>query len=405
MALPDGAASVWAVATRMSVLDVNGFVDPGANTFTSNALIKATLTPVMETGDDIVVKNAAGDLAVFAKHSDLIKYYTVAIELATPDPDLEQLLAGGVVLTSTAAALGTPTGLTVTPQTTLGALAAGTYGYRATVYNAYGESTPQNDVSAAVASGTTGLNVISGVTIPAGALGVRVYGRTIGGEQFIGSYPNIGTQATSAASGTGSPTSLAVTALTAAIPPGTTFQIAGDTNTTKIVFTTTAYAGPGAVSLPVSVSQSITTTIAAGNIVPVFVDTGAIAPSGNLPTADTTAGPGHVGYQAPALGIVGNPNGVSLEFFSKAIVGGYQSPTLPYYRLVLPRVTGIHQMPRDVTNANMANNFEGQGFQNPNWGSGPFGDWQFDSTKVFQRARCSSQVLPAPGFAAVPATV
>lgn len=405
MSLPDGAASIWCSALRISVLDVNGYVDPGANTYTTNQMIKATLTPVTETGDQIAIKNANGDLVTWAVHGDIPKWYTVSLELGTPDPALEQLCCGGTLLSSSAAALGSPSGLTVVSQITLGSLAAGTYGYRASQYNAFGESTAENDVSATVASGSAGTNIISGVVMGAGAIGVRVYGRTIGGEQLIGAYPNIGTQATSAASGTGSPASLAVTALTNSIPPGTTFQIAGDTNTVKIVFTTTAFAPVGAVTLPVSVSQTITTTIAAGNIVPVFVDTGVITPSGNIPQTDQTAGPGVVGYAAPNLGVVANPNGVSLEFFEKAIVGGVQAADKPFWWWTMPRVANMHVMPRDMTNANTQSVFEGQGEQNPNWGSGPFGTWPFASTQVTQRMRCGSAVVPVPGFTAVPATV
>lgn len=404
-ALPDGAAAVWAVATRLAVLDANGFVDPGANTFTTATAIKATITPVNEAGDAIAVKNAAGDLSVYALHGDIPKWYTVMLELATPDPALEQALCGGTVYNDIGAALGVPTGLTVTPQITLGTLPAATYGYRATQFNAYGETAAENDVSAVIASGSAGVNVISGVTMGASALGVRVYGRTIGAEQFLGMYPNIGSQATSAASGTASPTSLAVTALTKGIPSGTTFQITGDTNTTKIVFTTTGFAPAGAVTLPVSVSQAITTTIAAGAIVPVFLDTGAVTPSGFVPTTDTTAGPGQVGYQAPALGTVANPNGVSLEFFERAILNGVQASTLPYFRYVLPACKNFIVGARDITNANLQNVYTGTAFQNPNWGGGPTGDFQFDSTKVTQRTRCGSQIVPVPSLVAVAATV
>ena len=405
MSLPDGAASIWCQALRISVLDVNGYVDPGASTYTTNQLIKATLTPVLATGDDIEIKNANGDLVTFAKHGDIPKYYTVQLELGTPDPALEQICCGGTLLSSSVTALGTPSGLTVVSQITLGTLAAGTYGYRATQYNAFGESTAANDVSATVASGTTGTIVISGLVMGAGALGVRIYGRTIGGEQLIGTYPNIGTQATSSPSGTGTPASLAVTALTSSIPPGTTFQISGDTNNPKIVFTTTAFAPIGAVTLPVSESQSIGITIAAGNIIPVFVDTGVITPSGNVPQTDQTAGPGIAGYATSNLGVVANPNGVSMEFFEKAIIGGVQATNQPFWWWVLPRVANMHIMPRDLTNANTQTIMEGQGEQNSNWGSGPFGTWPFTSTQVTQRARVGAQVVPSAGFTAVPATV
>lgn len=78
--------------------------------------------------------------------------------------------------------------------------------------------------------------------------------------------PNFGTPATTAASGTGTVTSLTVGALAVAVPKGALFVIQGDTNTIKTMFTTTAAAIAGATTLAVS-APSITTTIAAGNIV------------------------------------------------------------------------------------------------------------------------------------------
>lgn len=401
---PDGAAAVWAEATRITDLNSDGSPAPGNPSYVTNTLVKCTITPVTATGDDIEIKNANGDLTVFAKHGDIPKYATISVELATPDPVLEALLCGGVSLSDLATALGTPTGLTATGQITLGTLAAGAFNYRGSLYNQYGETLPQAELTGTVASGTTGAVVLGGIVMPAGALGARIYGRSQGIEQLIGTIPNIGSQATSAASGTGAVTSLTVTALTRSIPAGTKFQITGDTNTPKIVFTTTAFTPTGVTTLPVSASQTVTTTIAAGALVPVFVDTGAVTPSGSLPLSDTSAGPGAgVGYQAPALGIVANPDGNSIEFFEKAIVGGYQASVLPYWRIVLPRVSNMHVMPRDVTNANMASVYEGQAFENTNWGTGPFGDWQFDSTKYIQRARCAKQIVPAPSFANVPA--
>lgn len=408
MSLPDGAASIWVVATRLQQLDAFGFVDPSASTYTTYQLIKASINPVLETGDDIAIKNASGDLTVFAKHADMIKYYTITLELATPDPALEQIVAGGTLYTSAAAALGTPSGLTATAQTTLGSLASGVYGYRASVYNAFGETTAQADVPVTV-TGPSGAVVLSGVVMPAGALGVRIYGRIPGGELLMGQYVNIGAQATSAVSGTGSVTSLSVTALTKAIPNGFTFQIAGDTNTPKIVFTTTAFAPVGATSVQVSPSQSVTTTIAAGNIVPVFVDTGVIN-TANQPavqTSDSTAGPGTYGVQAPALGSVNSVinAGVSLELYSKAIIGGTQATQQPYWHWLIPAFKNAHIMQRDLTNGNTQTILEGQCFENPNFGSGGFGDWPADSTKAVQRARCGAAVVPTPGFASQPAFV
>jgi hypothetical protein len=407
MAAPqDGRAQVFAVVTRVTTLDVNGFPAVGANVFTTNSLLKCSFAPAEETGVDLTTINANGDLYSHYKHGDMPKYYTVQIEIGTPDPILHQMLAGGTVLTASGTALGAPTGtITAVGQITLGTLLPATYGYLVTQFNQYGETVPTAEHTGTVASGTTGTMVVAGMVAAAGATGMNVYGRLPGGEQLLGSVPNIGSQATSAASGTGTVTSLSVTALTDAIPQGTTFQITGDTNTTKIVFTTTAPAGVGATALAVSASQSVTTTIAAAAIVPCFVDNGSIVPSGGYPSVDTTAGPGNdTGYAAAALGVVGNPNGVSLEFWGAAILGGAETPNLPYYRWVIPKVQNITEGGRTFQPAILENVYMGQGVQNPNWGAGPFGDWQFPSTQVYQYASAGRSTLPVAGFAPVPAT-
>lgn len=396
--------AVWAVATRVSVLDANGFVNAGVNTFTTTNLLKATITPVVVTGDDIEIKNAAGDLGAWAKHGDMIKYGTVNIELTVPDPQLEQACCGGVLFSDVSVALGAPTGLTLTANTTLGTLISGTYGYRATQYNAYGESVAQTEVTTAV-TGPTGSVVVSGVTATAGAIGIAYYGRTPGGEQLLGRAPLIGSQTTNAASGTGTVTSIVTQPLTKPIPAGFQFQILPDTNTPKIVFTTTAPSGVGAIALTVSASASVSITIATGGaITPCFFDTGATVPSGAVPTTDLSAGPGTgTGYQASTLGIVGNPNGVSMEFWEKRISQGQQATDWPYWRYVLPRVQNMHTLPHDITNANLQTIMEGQAFQNPNWGSGPDGSWNIDTTKWRQRQICGVQVIPAATPVAVPA--
>ena len=407
MALPDGAGQLYAVATRVAVLDANGVPAAGSNTLTTTTPMKITLTPVMETGDDLVTKDAKGDIAVMYKLGDMIKYYTCAIELATPDNYLEQAFAGGVLLSDNAAALGLPAGLTATGQTNLGTIAAGTYGYRATQINQYGESLAEAEVQVTT-TGSTSSVCLSAVVPAAGATAVRYYGRAPGGEQFIKQMPVVSSlPTTTSSSGTGAgPFNLAVSGgIPAPIPAGYQFQITGDTNSPKITFTVSSEVGTGAISIPVTASQSITTTIAGGLIIPCFLDTGSITPSGALPSADTTAGPGQTGYQAPALGVVGNANGVSLEIWTKAVLNGRAAPGYPYNRWAIPLVTNLHQEARDFTNAVLQNPFTGEAFQNPNWGTGPFGDWDYDSTKVFQRARRGATDLPATGLLPVSATV
>jgi hypothetical protein len=408
MTMMDGATSIWVVATRITALDPNTFApDPGTLCYTTDTLMKLTHQPTVETGDKITQKNAAGNLSVAAVHDDIAYNGEITFELATPNPILEGLLTGATVLTASGTALGAPSGFTATGQTTLGTLAAGTYGYRASLYNGYGQSTAQNDFTASVASGSTGTVVIGGGTLAAGALGAYVFGRTQGSERFLGVIPNIGSQATSAVSGTGSVASLTVTPLTATIPSGMTFQISGDTNTPKIVFTATATATPGAVTVPVSVSQSVTVTIAAAAIVPVLVDTGQVTPGAAPQTTDTTGGPGlGVGIAAPTFGSVpaAASAGVSIECFSQAFQQGQQAFPNPYWRTVFPRVTGGITQSRDLTNGNLQTPIKANGRQNPNWGTGPFGDFQFSSTAWWTRVRCGAEVVPIVSLTGAPAT-
>ena len=48
MAVIETGGTVWAVATRICQLDPTGAIVPGSNTFTTDTLLKATITPVTE---------------------------------------------------------------------------------------------------------------------------------------------------------------------------------------------------------------------------------------------------------------------------------------------------------------------------------------------------------------------
>jgi hypothetical protein len=399
---PGGA--VWAVATRLTALDPNGFIIPGANVFVTDTLLKATITPVNEAGDAPTIKNAAGNLGLFAKKGDIPKWYTVVIELVTPDPQLEALLTGGTVYNDTTMALPAGTAPAVTTQATGGILKAGTYDYSTAQYNQYGPSEETADVQVVVSSGSANANIIT-PNFVAGALGAVIYGRYIGLLQQIGLVPACGVNTvsppgTNADSGTGSVTSLTVTALGSAIPEGTQFTISGDTNTPPVVFTAAETGLVGAVTLAVE-PVTVTTTIAPDSILPVFVDTGTVVPRGLPSQTDLTAGPGlAVGQQAHELGVVPNPYGIGLEFFMERIINGHQAGDYPFVRFVLPKVTNFVVGARDVTNAEMASVFTGDAFENPNWGTGPSGDWQFDSSKIFQWSYCSGLIVPTPSYVA-----
>lgn len=408
--LPDGATEIWVDAVRIAQIDSDGFLDPGAPVYTTDKVIKATATPVLETGDDIALKNAAGNLAVFGKHGDYPRYYTFAVELGAPDALLEHLCAGGTLLNSNLAALATPAGLAVEPQEVGGTLKTGVYGYRTTAYNAYGETVAEAEVTAEIQAGETGSNIIHGVKAPVGSLGIRVYGRIAGQEQLIGQYKEIGKpKMTGTIAAKAKPTKIVVEALAQAIPAGTEFQIAGDTNKPKIVFTTTTYAAIGQTELLVTfVGAEVTLEIKAGELEPVFTDNGSVEPEGHVPSKNSTEGPGEgVGYVAPTLGAIPARahSGVSFELFGEAIIDGTQASDLPYFWWVFPRVKDMHVMPREFANAPNLLTLEGQAYENPNWGNGPTHEWPADlpnPSKVFQRTRCGRAVVPAPSLLNVP---
>ena len=328
MAIPDGAAQVFSAVTRICPLSPtgSGAVAVGANCYVTDQLLKATFTPSMETGVDLVQINANGDIATAYKHGDMVKYYTMEIEVNTPDPFLHNLLAGGTILSDTSTALATPGTVTATPSTSGGVLAAGTYAYKVTAANQYGETLASAEATATT-TGSTGSVGLSVATVT-GAVYYRWYGRTTGAEQFIAQ--------TTAAS---------------------------------------------------------------------YTDTGAITPLGNLPTANTTAGPGaYTGYQSAGMFVPGNHYGVSVEFWADAIIRGAQTTYLPYWRWVIPAVTDLHENPRTFGPSLMPNMYTGICRENSGWGSGGFGDWQFDSSKVFQYARAAVPTVPTIGLQPVAAT-
>jgi hypothetical protein len=395
------AGVVFAAATRITQLDADGNVIPGSSVFVTEQLMKATITPVNEAGNTGAIFNAAGNLGVFYLNGDIPKWYTVAIEMVYPDPQIEALLTGGMLYSDSTAALGTPSSApTLVGETSEGTLAAGQYEYSYAYFSVFGRTLPSPGATITT-TGSTGSVRVTPLAVPSGALGAVVYGRYVGQLQAIGVVPNIGSQATSAASGTGEVTSLAVTALTEIIPAGTQFVIAGDTNSPTIVFTATETGAIGADELAVTTSASITTTIAAAAITAIFLDTGAAKPSGVPNTSDLSGGPGiGVGQQAPAPGVVANPNGVSLEFFMKRYEDGHQATDYPYFWFVLPMVKYFVVGARDVTNAELQALYTGTAFPNPNWGAGPSGQWPEDSSEILQWVVCGEDVVPTPSYVA-----
>src|ERR1035441_278022 len=108
MAVLTPGASIFVKAFRVSNLTEEGSVAPGATTVATKDGMKLSITPTLETGADIVAKNANDEITAMARAGDKIKYFAIALELAKPDPQLEQMCCGGVLLSAAQSALGEP---------------------------------------------------------------------------------------------------------------------------------------------------------------------------------------------------------------------------------------------------------------------------------------------------------
>jgi hypothetical protein len=122
---------------------------------------------------------------------------------------------------------------------------------------------------------------------------------------------------------------------------------------------------------------------------------------GNILLSDSGTDP--IGYAAPAAGMAGTPNGVALEVFSRAIVNGRPAPDYPYWRWVFPYAKLKFTGDRVLENGVMANEFEGWGLGNSNYGKGAANDWPYQTDRAYHYARTATAPLGINDY--VPVTV
>lgn len=108
-----------------------------------------------------------------------------------------------------------------------------------------------------------------------------------------------------------------------------------------------------------------------------------------------------VGYAAPAAGVDSTPNGVAFEVYSRAIVGGKPAATNPYWRWVFPYAKMKMTGDRVLENGALANEFEGWGVGNANYGKGAANDWLYQTDRAFQYARSATAPIGVRGFVPV----
>lgn len=107
-----------------------------------------------------------------------------------------------------------------------------------------------------------------------------------------------------------------------------------------------------------------------------------------------TLGGATVGHMMPALATAFGENGVSLEGWSKAIIGGKLATVNPYHRWVLPLVNNWRFGTRELSDGNLATVLQGEGYENVNWYDGPLNDWygltDIDMTSAMAHVRDTS---------------
>lgn len=98
----DNAASVRGRALRVTALGSDGApaVGTSCDVYLSGGFISFQFTPAYSDGDEIEVKNAAGETCVYYKLPDTLKNVGLQLQLCDPDPVLTQMLVGGTVLTA-----------------------------------------------------------------------------------------------------------------------------------------------------------------------------------------------------------------------------------------------------------------------------------------------------------------
>ena len=104
-----------------------------------------------------------------------------------------------------------------------------------------------------------------------------------------------------------------------------------------------------------------------------------------------SAGGKSVGWKAPLVGVDATPNGVAIEVWSIANVGGRQASTNPFWHWVFPYAQMHMAGERAIQNDLLATSFEGWAVGNTGFGDGPAApQWPFASDAPIAYARTTA---------------
>ena len=109
MATQDYAASIQGVSIRVTRLDANGNLLNGpGDSYTTSAFMRVSFTPEYEEGDEITEKSANGSVCVTYKSPDTLKRITMELAICEPDPELTNLISGGLLLRKNLGSFASP---------------------------------------------------------------------------------------------------------------------------------------------------------------------------------------------------------------------------------------------------------------------------------------------------------
>lgn len=93
------SVQIQACAMRATRLALDGSPVPGADSaVTVSSLVEFTFTPEYEEGEEILLKNACGDICVNYKETDKLKRVTFDFNICNVDPFVMELMAGGTLI-------------------------------------------------------------------------------------------------------------------------------------------------------------------------------------------------------------------------------------------------------------------------------------------------------------------
>jgi|GEM_PF-4910450 len=109
MATQDYAASITGIAIRVTRLDATGnLLNSAGDSYTTAAFLRVSWTPEYEEGDEITQKKADGSVCISYKSPDTLKRITMELAICEPDPELTNLVAGGLLLRKNLGTFGDP---------------------------------------------------------------------------------------------------------------------------------------------------------------------------------------------------------------------------------------------------------------------------------------------------------